>query len=91
MTKTFDDGNPGPLTFLSGCKTLQLWLRRYRPAMKTLSSGRRASISSADRKLPCGFSCSEILDGLWGSTEGVLLRLQPERIFERRLAAVGEQ
>ena len=34
---------------------------------------------------------SEILDGLRGSPEGVSLRLKPERIFERRLAALGEQ
>ena len=40
---------------------------------------------------PCGFSCSEILDGLRGSPEGVLLGLKPERIFKRSLAAVGEQ
>src|SRR5208283_4934167 len=34
---------------------------------------------------------SEILDSLRGSPEGILLRLQPERIFERRLAALREQ
>jgi len=63
----------------------------YRGAMRTLSSGRRASISSADRNLAFGFSCSEILDGLRGSAEGVLLGLKPERILKRSLAAVGEQ